>query len=59
VVASTFPPRRVELARELLDLLLARDLSDDDLSLAVDLAARAGDNAQAARLALRRAMDAF
>ena len=59
VVASTFPPRRAQLARSLLDLLLERELSDDDLALAVDLAARAGDNTRAARLALRRAMDAF
>src|SRR3954469_8172333 len=59
VIVSTFPPRRAELARELLGLLLADELSDDDLAIAVDLAARAGDNAQAARLALRRAMAAF
>jgi DNA-binding CsgD family transcriptional regulator len=59
VVASTFPPRRAQLAKSLLDLLLERDLSDDELAVAVDLAARAGDNARAARLALRRAMDAF
>ena len=59
VVASTFPPRRTQLARSLLDHLTARELSDDELALAVDLAARAGDGALAARLALRRAMDAF
>src|SRR4051812_34553921 len=59
VIVSTFPPRRAELARELLGLLLADELSDDDLAIAVDLAARAGDNEQAARLALRRAMAAF
>ena len=59
VVASTFPPRRTELARSVLDQLMARDLSDDELAVAVDLAARAGDTRLAARLALRRAMDAF
>ncbi|MDQ1697070.1 MAG: hypothetical protein QOJ03_2423 [Frankiaceae bacterium] len=59
VVASTFPPRRAELARGLLDLLLARDLTDDELAVAIDLAARAGDNALAARLSVRRAMQAF
>src|SRR3954469_1331539 len=59
VVASTYPPRRAERARTLLDLLMARELSDDELAVAIDLAARAGDNALAARLALRRAMDAF
>jgi DNA-binding CsgD family transcriptional regulator len=59
VVASTFPPRRTELARSLLDVLLSGELTDDELAVAVDLAARAGDNAQAARLAMRRAMDAF
>ena len=59
VIASTFPPRRAQLARELLDVLMSHELSDDDLAVAVDLAARAGDNTQAARLAVRRAMDAF
>jgi DNA-binding CsgD family transcriptional regulator len=59
VVASTFPPRRTDLARSLLDKLMARALSDDELAVAVDLAARAGDTQLAARLALRRAMDAF
>jgi len=59
VVASTFPPRRTQLARSLLDLITAREMTDDDLAVAVDLAARAGDNTQAARLAVRRAMDAF
>ena len=59
VVASTFPPQRAQLARDLLDRLTARELSDDDLAVAVDLAARAGDNARAARLAVQRAMDAF
>jgi DNA-binding CsgD family transcriptional regulator len=59
VVASTFPPQRAQLARALLDVLTARELSDDDLAVAVDLAARAGDNTRAARLAVRRAMDAF
>jgi DNA-binding CsgD family transcriptional regulator len=59
VIASTFPPKRAQLARALLDLLMSRELSDDDLAVAVDLAARAGDNSQAARLAVRRAMDAF
>ena len=59
VIVSTFPPRRAELARMLLDELLGRDLTDDELAVAVDLAARAGDNAQAARLALRRAMNSF
>ena len=59
VVATTFPPRRAQLARALLDLITARDMTDDDLAVAVDLAARAGDNTQAARLAVRRAMDAF
>jgi len=59
VVAATYPPRRVDLARMLLEQLLARDLSDDDLAVAIDLAVRAGDQTLAARLALRRAMDAF
>ena len=59
VVAATYPPRRVELARLLLDQLLAGELSDDELAVAIDLAVRAGDNTLAARLALRRAMDAF
>ena len=59
VVVSTYPPRRAELARSLLDQLLARDLTDDELAVAIDLAMRAGDNSLAARLALRRAMDAF
>src|SRR4051794_18184349 len=59
VLVSTFPPRRAELARALLDLLLAGELTDDGLAIAADLAVRAGDNAQAARLTLRRAMAAF
>ena len=59
VVVSTYPPRRVELARSLLERLQARELTDDDLAVAIDLAARAGDSSLAARLALRRAMDAF
>ena len=66
VIAATFPPRRAELARTLLDRMLAREaepgrpeLGDDELAIAVDLAVRAGDNTRAARLALRRAMDAF
>lgn len=59
VIVSTYPPRRAELARTLLDRLLVRDLSDDNLAVAIDLAVRAGDDTLAARLALRRAMDAF
>ena len=59
VVASTFPPRRADLARCLLELLLTREPTDDELAVAVELAARAGDNAHAARLALQRAMNAF
>ena len=59
VLVSTYPPRRAELARALLDRLLTDDIADDDLAVAIDLAARAGDNALAARLALRRAMAAF
>jgi DNA-binding CsgD family transcriptional regulator len=59
VVASTFPPRRTELARSLLEQLTARELTDDELAVAIDLAARAGDTQLAARFALRRAMEAF
>ena len=59
VIASTFPPRRVDLARALLEQLLERDLNDDELAVAIELASRVGDNALAGRLALRRAMDAF
>jgi DNA-binding CsgD family transcriptional regulator len=59
VLAATFPPRRAELARELLDVLLPRELGGDELSIGVELAARAGDSALAARLALRRAMEAL
>jgi len=59
VLVSTYPPRRAELARALLDRLLTDDIGDDDSAVAIDLAARAGDNALAARLALRRAMAAF
>ena len=59
VMVSTYPPRRMELARALLDELLARDLDDDKLAVAIELATRAGDNPLAARLALRRAMEAF
>jgi len=59
VIGSTYPPRRVELARALLERMVGDDISDDDLSVAIDLAARAGDNALAARLALRRAMASF
>ena len=59
VVASTFPPRRADLARDLLAVLMARELTDDELAVAVDLAARAGNNRLAAELAMRRAMDAF
>jgi len=59
VMASTYPPRRAELARALLDVLLARDVTDDELAVAIDLAARAGDNDRAARLAMQRAMASF
>src|SRR3954454_9225193 len=64
VLVSTYPPRRMELARALLDQLIAGGvdddkLNDDDLAVAIDLAARAGESALAARLALRRAMEAF
>jgi DNA-binding CsgD family transcriptional regulator len=59
VIAATFPPRRAELARRLLELLTAQELTDDELAVAIDLAARAGDDAKAARLALRRAMNSF
>src|SRR4051812_14721342 len=64
VLVSTYPPRRMELARALLDQLITdgvddRELNDDDLALAIDLAARAGESALAARLALRRAVGGF
>ena len=59
VLVATYPPRRVELARTLLDQLLVRELTDDELAVAIDLAVRAGDRTLAARLALQRAMDAF
>ena len=59
VVVSTFPPRRVDLARRLLDLLLPRELTDDDLAVAIDLASRGGQTELAARLAVRRAMQSF
>jgi len=59
VLAATYPPRRAELARALLDVLLVRDLSEDERAVAIDLAARAGDNPRAARLAIDRAMEAF
>src|SRR3954447_11647736 len=64
VLVSTYPPRRMELARALLDQLITDEpngeqVNDDDLAVAIDLAARAGESALAARLALRRAMEAF
>ncbi|MBV9292781.1 MAG: AAA family ATPase [Frankiales bacterium] len=59
VLVSTYPPRRVELARSLLEQLSTDHLNDDDRAVAIELAARAGESALAARLALRRAMDAF
>src|SRR3954451_21398654 len=59
VLVSTYPPRRVELARSLLNRLVVDELDDDDLAVAIDLATRADDSALAARLALRRAMAAF
>jgi DNA-binding CsgD family transcriptional regulator len=59
VVAAAYPPFRAELARQLRELLTERALTDDELAVAIDLAARAGDDAQAARLALRRAMNSF
>lgn len=59
VLASTFPPRRSALARTLLNLLLQHEPTGDELSVAVELAARAGDTPLAARLAIRRAVAAY
>ena len=59
VIASTYPPRRAELARRLIDHLGGDAVGESELPLAIDLAVRAGDNTLAARLALRRATAAF
>ena len=63
VSAATFPPQRTLLARRALDSLLQTtepgDARDEDVGLAVELAAVCDDNALAAALAMRAAWRAF
>jgi ATP/maltotriose-dependent transcriptional regulator MalT len=63
VAAATFPPQRTLLARRALDALLAttapEDARDEEIALAVQLAALCDDHAVAAGLAMRAAWRAF
>lgn len=59
VLAAAYPPRRAALAGRLLEALLEDDPRGEDLAVAVELAARAGQSTAAARLALRHAYEAL
>ncbi|MGN6577734.1 MAG: ATP-binding protein, partial [Nocardioides sp.] len=62
VSAATFPPERTLLARRALDELMATagpEGRDEDLALAIELAAQCDDHATAATLALRLAWRAM